>query len=200
MSYFPFLADENEIPTLRAIKDSFGFVLNFYRAQTMRPDLIDAEAQLVEAILVKDGALTRQQKEYIFLVCSAANLSTYCLTAHCEIVRMLGIEGPEPEQIALDHAAAKIPVPVKALLNFAAKLNGQPAKITKRDIDVLRTYGYTDQQIMEAVLTVGIAKFANFVAFGLGTAPDFEPSGKILEVTQAAVRRLSQVRPRASSA
>ena len=181
MSYFPFVADENEVPALQAIKDSFGFVPNFYRAQTMRPDLIDVEERLVNAILVKEGALTRQQKEYIFLVCSAANLSTYCLTAHCEIVRMMGIEGPEPEQIALDHTAAKIPIPIKALLNFAAKLNNQPAKITKRDVDVLHTYGYTDQQIMEAVLTVGLAKFANFVAFGLGTSPDFDPSKTILE-------------------
>jgi uncharacterized peroxidase-related enzyme len=180
MSYFAFVADENEVPRLQAIKDSFGFVPNFYRAQTMRPDLIDAEAQLVEAILVKEGALTRRQKEYIFLVCSAANLSTYCLTAHCEMVRMLGIEGPEPEQIALDHTAAKIPVPFKALLNFAAKLNGEPTKITKRDVDVLHTYGYTDQQIMEAVLVVGLAKFANFVAFGLGASPDFDPSDIIL--------------------
>ena len=180
MSYFPFFADENDNPTLRAIKDSFGFVPNFYRAQTMRPDLIDAEAQLVNAILVKEGALTRQQKEYIFLVCSAANLSTYCLSAHCEMVRMLGIEGPEPEQIALDYTATKIPIGLKALLNFAAKLNGQPTKITKRDIDVLRTYGYNDQQIMEAVLMVGLAKFANFVSFGLGTAPDFDPSKELL--------------------
>ena len=180
MSYFPFLADENDNPTLRAIKDSFGFVPNFYRAQTMRPDLIEAEAQLVNAILVKEGALTRQQKEYIFLVCSAANLSTYCLSAHCEMVRMLGIEGPEPEQIALDHTAAKIPIGLKALLNFAAKLNGQATKITKRDVDVLRTYGYNDQQIMEAVLMVGLAKFANFVSFGLGTAPDFDPSKELL--------------------
>jgi uncharacterized peroxidase-related enzyme len=180
MSYFPFFADENDNPTLRAIKDSFGFVPNFYRAQTMRPDLIDAEAQLVNAILVKDGALTRQQKEYIFLVCSAANLSTYCLSAHCEMVRMLGIQGPEPEQIAIDHTAAKIPIPLKALLNFAAKLNGQPTKIAKRDVDVLRTYGYNDQQIMEAVLMVGLAKFANFVSFGLGTAPDFDPSKELL--------------------
>jgi uncharacterized peroxidase-related enzyme len=112
-------------------------------------------------------------------VCSAANLSTYCVTAHCEMVRMLGIEGPEPEQIAFDHTAANIPLPLKALLNFAAKLNKQPTKISKRDIDTLRTYGYTDEQIMEAVLMVGLAKFANFVSFGLGTAPDFDPSQNI---------------------
>jgi len=186
MSYFPFVADETEVPTLRAIKDSFGFVPNFYRAQTTRPDLIDAEAQLVGTILVKEGGLTRQQKEYIFLVCSAANLNTYCLTAHCEIVRMLGIQGPEPEQVALDHTSVKLPIPTKALLNFAAKLNRQPTKVSRRDIDALHTYGFTDQQIMEAVLTVGLAKFANTVSFGLGTAPDFDPSQAVLARFEAA--------------
>ena len=72
-------------------------------------------------ILIKEGALTRKQKEYIFLVCSAANLSTYCVTAHCEIVRMLGIEGPEPEQIAVDYTALNLPITLKALLNFATQ-------------------------------------------------------------------------------
>jgi uncharacterized peroxidase-related enzyme len=177
MSYFPHVADENDLPKLRQIRDNFGFVPNFFRAQTLRPDLIDAEAGLVEALLVKEGALTRQQKEYIFLVCSAANLSTYCLTVHCEMVRMLGIEGPEPEQVAMDHTAASIPAALKALLNFAAKLNKQPTKVSRRDIDALHTYGYTDEQILETVLTVGLAKFANCVSIGLGAEPDFEPAG-----------------------
>ena len=42
------------------------------------------------------------------------------------------------------------------------------------DIEALRTYGFSDQQILEAILLVGWAKFANTVAFGLGTVPDFE--------------------------
>src|SRR5437867_5022503 len=155
-------ADESQFPTLLDIKSTFGFIPNFFRAQTLRPDLIDAEAGLVSAILVKEGALTRRQKEYIFLACSADNLSTYCVTAHCEIVRMLGIEGPEPEQIALDHTATKLPIVVKALLNFAVRLNGQPTKVSRGDIDALHTYGYSDEQILEAVLVVGLAKFANF--------------------------------------
>ena len=46
MSYLPHVADENDLPTLRQIKEAFGFVPNFFRAQTIRPDLIDAEAQL----------------------------------------------------------------------------------------------------------------------------------------------------------
>src|SRR2546422_6628685 len=73
--------DERDFPTLLDIKAAFGFIPNFFRAQTLRPDLIDAEVGLIGTILLKEGALTRRQKEYIFLVCSADNLSTYCMTA-----------------------------------------------------------------------------------------------------------------------
>src|SRR5260370_26897965 len=138
----------------------------------MRPDFVDAEINLMAAILLKEGALARRQKEYIFLVCSAANLSTYCVTAHCEIVRMLGLEGPDPEQIAIDHVHAKIAVADKALLNFCAKFNKQPSQIGSDDIEVLRAYGFGEQHILEAIETVGFAQSANMVAFGLGTVPN----------------------------
>ena len=165
--------DEKDFPAFAAIRLQFGFLPNFFPAQILRPDLIDAEINLMAGLLLKEGALARRQKEYIFLVCSAANLSTYCVTAHCEIVRMLHLEGPEPEQIAIDHVHAKIPMADKALLNFCAKLNKQASKIGANDIEVLRTYGFSEQQILEAIVIVGFAQFANTVAFGLGTVPDF---------------------------
>src|SRR5258706_6905518 len=85
--------DEKASSVFETIQGAFGFVPNFFRAQTMRSDLIEAEVGLMGTILLKEGALTRLEKEYLFLVCSAANLSTYCVTAHCEIVRMLGMAG-----------------------------------------------------------------------------------------------------------
>ena len=165
--------EDKDFPAFAAIREQFGFLPNFFPAQTLRPDFVEAEIKLMAAILLKDGALARRQKEYIFLVCSAANLSTYCVTAHCEIVRMLGLEGPDPEQIAIDHVHAKIAIADKALLNFCAKFNKQPSKIGADDIEVLRTYGFGEQHILEAIVTVGFAQFANTVAFGLGTVPDF---------------------------
>jgi uncharacterized peroxidase-related enzyme len=166
--------NEEDFPTLKLIKEDYGFIPNYFKAQTARPDLIDAQVQLVDALLIKEGALSRQLKEYVFLVCSAANLSTYCVTAHCEIIRMLKIEGPEPEQIALDHVSTDLPIVDKALLNFTLKLNNHPLKVTQDDVDDLKTYGFSDQQILEAVMCVGLAKFANFIGFGLGTVPDYE--------------------------
>jgi uncharacterized peroxidase-related enzyme len=166
--------NEEDFPTLKLIKEDYGFIPNYFKAQTARPDLIDAQVQLVEAILLKEGALSRQLKEYVFLVCSAANLSTYCVTAHCEIIRMLKLAGPEPEQIALDHMSTDLPIIDKALLNFTLKLNNHPLKITQEDIDDLKTYGFSNQQILEAVMCVGLAKMANFIGFGLGTIPDYQ--------------------------
>jgi uncharacterized peroxidase-related enzyme len=166
--------NEEDFPTLKLIKADYGFIPNFFKAQTARPDLIDAEVELVDGLLLKEGALSRHLKEYVFLVCSAANLSTYCVTAHCEIIRMLKIAGPEPEQIALDHMSTDLPIVDKALLNFTLKLNNHPLKVTQDDIDDLKTYGFNDQQILEAVLCVGLAKWANYIGFGLGTVPDYQ--------------------------
>jgi uncharacterized peroxidase-related enzyme len=178
--------DETNYPLFAAIKHKYGFIPNLYRAQSLRPDLLEAQAQLVNAVVVKEGALPRKQKEYIFLVCSAANLSTYCVTAHCEMIRMMGIEGPEPEQIALDYTRTDLPITVKALLHFALKLTAEPTRISSADVDALRTYGYSDEQIHETVALVGVAKYANFMAFGLGTLPDFDSSRIQLPTKEAA--------------
>ena len=190
--------DEKDWPIFTTIREQFGFLPNFFLAQTSRPDMIDAEKVLTDNLLLKNGALTRQQREYIFLVCSAANLSTYCVTAHCEMIRMLHVEGPEPEQIAIDHSHAKIPMTDKALLNFCAKLNSHGHKITSRDVEVLRTYGFSEQQILEATLIVAWAKFANTVAFGLGTVPDFENRRVAEELGKA--RALQRQEPASTAA
>jgi uncharacterized peroxidase-related enzyme len=165
--------DEKDFPSFSAIREQFGFLPRFYPAQAARPDLIDAELKLMESILFHESALSRKQIEYIFLTCSAANLSTYCVTAHCEIVRLLGIEGPEPEQIAVDYLHSRISMADKALLNFCTKLNLARSKVNRPDVEALRKFGFNDQQILEAIVTVGFAQFANTVAFGLGTVPDF---------------------------
>jgi uncharacterized peroxidase-related enzyme len=186
--------DENLFPAFAEIRNQFGFLPKFYPEQALRPDMIDAELKLMDAILLTEGALVRRQKEYIFLVCSAENLSTYCVTAHCEIIRMLRLEGPEPEQIAVDFLHSQIPVADKALLGFCTKLNNHPLKITGDDVERLRTYGFSEQQILEAVQIVSFCKFANTLAFGLGLVPDFH-NQKIKEALQPAENP-----PRAASA
>lgn len=163
-----------QYPPFAAVHDAFGFIPNFFHAQTGRKDLIEAQLGFLDSAMIQEGALERRQKEYVFLAVSARNLSTYCVTAHCEIVRMLKIEGPEPEQVAIDHTVTKIPLRDKALINFAIKLNNTPEQMAQADVDTLRTFGFTDRHILEAIVMTGIARYANSISFALGTAPDFE--------------------------
>ena len=50
--------------------------------------MIGAEADAVRKMLMPEDDLSHVQKECILLVGSAANLNTYCVAAHCEMLRM----------------------------------------------------------------------------------------------------------------
>jgi RNA polymerase sigma-70 factor, ECF subfamily len=141
----------------------------------LRPDVVDAEADVVGTVLLTDDVLSRVQKERILLVVSAANLNTYCVAVHCEILRGLGVPEDASDQIAIDHHQAGLSKSDTALLDFALKLGQRPTDVTQAEIDGLRRHGFTDEQILESVVMTGLSSFLNTVQMGLGTVPDFEP-------------------------
>lgn len=154
---------------------SFGFIPNIFRAQTLGPDVLEAEAEAVGEILLTEDVLTRRQKEYILLVVSAANLNTYCVAVHCEMLRGLGIPSEECDQIAVDHSQSNLAETDKALLDFALKLGVHPHEYGRKEIDRLRGHGFTEQQILESVVMTALTNFLNTLQMGLGTVTDFEP-------------------------
>jgi RNA polymerase sigma-70 factor (ECF subfamily) len=156
-------------------RETFGFIPNIFRAQTLRPDVLEAEAEALRTVLLTDDVLPRVQKEYILLAISAANLNTYCVAVHCEMLRALGIPEDESDQIAVNHRQAGLPVADAALLDFALKLSQHPTEVGQEDIDRLRTHGFTDEQILESIVMTGLTSYLNTLQMGLGTVPDFEP-------------------------
>jgi RNA polymerase sigma-70 factor (ECF subfamily) len=164
-----------EFPAFALLRDSFGFVPNLFRAQTLRPDVVEAEARVVGAVLLTGDVLPRTSKEYILLVISAANLNSYCVAVHCEMLRGLGIPESVSDQIALDHRLADLPEPETALLDFALRLGRRPADFRAEDLAPLRLHGFTEEQILEAVVMSSLTSFLNTLQAGLGTVPDFTP-------------------------
>jgi RNA polymerase sigma-70 factor, ECF subfamily len=154
---------------------SHGFIPNFFRAQTLRPDVVEAEADAVGSILVPEDVLSRVQKECILLVVSAANLNSYCVAVHCNMLRGLGVSPEEGDQIAVDHHQSHVSEADKALLDFALKLGVRPTELCREDIDRLRGLGFTEEQILECVAVTALNNFSNTVQMGLGVVPDFEP-------------------------
>ena len=88
---------------LAFFKSNFGFVPNVFRDQMLRFDIVQAEANLIDSVLLKQGALTRFQKECILLVVSAGNSNTYSVALLGQTLEILGISREESDQIAVDH-------------------------------------------------------------------------------------------------
>src|SRR5258708_23044065 len=142
------------------LQKSHGYITNFFRSQTVRSDLLEAELEAVERILLTEDVLTRAQKECILLAVSAANLNSYCVAMHCNLLRGLGMSAEEGDQIAVDHHESNLSGPDRALLDFAVKLGVRFSEFSGKDIVNLRTFGFADEQILECEMVIALHNFA----------------------------------------
>src|SRR5215469_7847129 len=170
----PYLSS-NTFKPFAVVQKTHGFIPNFFRAQRLRPDLLQAELEAVGAILLPEDVLTRVQKESILLAVSAANLNSYCVAVHCNMLRGLGLSAEEADQIAADHRLSNLSKSDVALLDFVVKLGTRFSEYSPEDTSKLASFGFTREQILEAAVVTALNNFANTLQMGLGIEPDFEP-------------------------
>jgi len=104
---------------------------------------------------------------------SGINSSSYCVAAHMELLRRLGVEKALGRKLATDYAGAPVEDKEMALFRFADKLTRNQSEIEKADADAVFQAGWDQAALIETVLTVAWANFVNRVAFGLGLFADF---------------------------
>jgi RNA polymerase sigma-70 factor (ECF subfamily) len=168
--------DETLSPeSLTTLKRNFGLAPRIYRALMIRPDLVDAQVRFLDQLVFSKGALSRVQKEFILLAVSAENNNSYFPALHCQTLQFLGVKPEQSQQVTIDHHEANLSNSDVALLDFARKLASTPHSFTDLDVESLRKSDFNDEQILEAVLMVGLAQLLNCVQMGLGTEPDFKP-------------------------
>jgi len=74
--------------------------------------------------------------------------------------------------IQQDYHSANLLPHEKALLDYAVKLTSSPRGVSQADLQSLRTQGYTDEKIVDAVQCIGYFNFINRVLDGLGVDPE----------------------------
>ena len=175
MGFLPEVDDALTADSLTTLKRNFGLAPRIYRAQMIRPDLVDAQVRLLDQLLFSKGALSRMQKEFILLAVSAENNNTYFPALHCQTLQFLGVKPEQSQQVTIDHREASLPESEVVLLDFARKLASNPHSFTELDVESLRKSDFNDEQILEAVLMVGLTQLFNCIQMGLGIEPDFKP-------------------------
>ena len=161
----PILPDD--FAPYRFLREQFGRVPNIFSAQALRPDILEAEVNVLSAILFPADLLSRVQKENILLLISARNLNSYFVAVHTEILTTLGVSREESKQMIANLKNSALSQADKSLLDFACRLaNPQKEKMPAQE---LSEHGFTNHQIVEAIAMTALTNFLNTVQFGLGT-------------------------------
>ena len=157
-------------------EEQFGFVPKLFQDQMLRPDAVEAESQALAQILIPEDQLSRIVKENIVLLISAANLNTYFVAVHSQILATLGVPLEDTNQIVEDHRRAAISPGEVALFDEIRKLACFPVTSEARfESARLREHGFSEPQILEALAMAAMTNFLNTIQAGLGSVPDFPP-------------------------
>jgi uncharacterized peroxidase-related enzyme len=155
-----------------AIKKAAGRVPNAYATiGTHSPAAL-------AAILGADGALgslARPDVEAIKLAVSQIGECDYCLAAHTLLGKMSGLS---PE--AMEQIRAGIPTgdaKRDALVRFVRLLVTSRGTVPAHEVDAVRDAGYSEQQVIEAILAVAVITFTNLVNRVNDTVLDFPAIG-----------------------
>ncbi len=154
------------------VREHYGFVPNYFKAQGRHPRAIEGQLALGGAVL-EDGALPKAIKEEIGLVVSGLNSSSYCIAAHMQVLHSLGVEELLGQNLATDYASAPVSEKEMALFLFAEKLTRHPDDIEKSDAEAVLKAGWSEGALVEAVQAVAWFGFINRISLGLGLVADF---------------------------
>ena len=153
ISRFP-VPELNNLPedireTILDLQEKSGVVPNVFLALANRPDEFRAFFAYHEALMEKEGGLTKGEREMIVVATSAHNQCIYCVVAHGAILRIREKNPQLADQIATNYRKADITPRQKAMLDFALKVSKISHEINNADIDNMRELGFSNDDIWD---------------------------------------------------
>lgn len=174
----PYLAGRAIEPTFAPFlffEKSWGFVPALFRAQTLLPRVVEAEAGLAGAVLDAPSTLSRVQKERIVLTVASALGNAYCVTAHGRVLASLGDDEEVIAGVIQSGSYPGMTSAETALHDYALRLAWEPSSIRREHVESLRRAGADDLAILDAVLATAMARLFCALSAGLGVEPDVAP-------------------------
>jgi uncharacterized peroxidase-related enzyme len=128
-----------------AVQEKAGFVPNVFLALAHRPDEFRAFFAYHDALMEKQGGLTKAEREMIVVATSGANQCLYCVVAHGAILRIRAKNPLVADQVSTNYRKADITPRQKAMLDFAMKVSREAEAICEADFERLREHGFTEE-------------------------------------------------------
>lgn len=148
-----------------------GKLGEIFQLLALNDDVYFATNEMVSKFLLKETLLPYATKQRIGILISLQNGCKMCAGIHKQLARALGMNEAQIEEISLGIDNLSCSDAEKGLLHFCMRASQKDNyKILKEDIDQIKTTGYSEKEIFEAVCIVGYFNYINTLSntFGLG--------------------------------
>ena len=134
---------------IMAVQEKAGFVPNVFLALAHRPNECRAFFDYHDALMLRDGGLSKAEREMIVVSTSGANDCQYCVVAHGAILRIYARDPLVADQVAINFRKADITDRQRAMLTFAEKVALNSAALEEADYEAVRSHGFDDEDIWD---------------------------------------------------
>lgn len=156
------------------VQEKSGFVPNVFLKLARRPQEFRAFFAYHDALMLKEGNLSKAEREMIVVATSAANQCLYCVVAHGALLRIFEKKPLIADQIAINHRKADISPRQRAILDFAMKVAFESDTLEDFDFDMLHEHGLNDEDAWDIGAIAAFFALSNRMANLSGMMPNEE--------------------------
>ena len=157
-----------------AVQEKSGFVPNVFLALAHRPDEFRAFFAYHDALMEKQGGLSKAEREMIVVATSGANDCQYCVVAHGAILRIRAKNPLVADQVAVNYRKADIAPRQRAMLDFAMKVSAEANRISEEDFSAIASHGFSDDDIWDIAAISAFFALSNRMANVTAMRPNDE--------------------------
>ena len=155
-------------------QEKAGFIPNVFLTLAHRPDEFRAFFAYHDVLMLKEGGLSKAEREMIVVATSGANDCLYCIVAHGAILRIYAKNPVVADQVAVNYRKADITPRQKAMLAFALRVAKQSPEIVDEDFSTLRAHGFSDEDIWDIGAIAAFFALSNRMADLISMRPNNE--------------------------
>jgi uncharacterized peroxidase-related enzyme len=159
---------------LLAVQEKSGFVPNVFLTLAHRPDEFRAFFAYHDALMDKEGGISKAEREMIVVATSSANQCQYCVIAHGAILRIRAKNPMIADQIAVNYRKADITPRQRAMLDFAMKVALEAHLVSDADLAALADHGFGDEDLWDITAIAAFFALSNRLANVTGMRPNDE--------------------------
>ena len=163
------------------VQEKSGFVPNVFIKLARRPDEYRAFFAYHDALMLREGGLSKGDKEMIVVATSAASQCLYCVVAHGALLRIFEKSPLLADHLATNYRKAPITPRQRAMLDFALKASNASHAIEEADFAALHVHGFSDEDIWDIGAIAAFFALSNRMAnlSGMMPNPEFHLLGRI---------------------